>query len=83
MAKQRVPEANKPALANGSEGLQLGQVLWPVFDVHPPQTDANGTGRHDDDAVTIFAKTHGGLDDQRERRNERLMACCVDDGARS
>lgn len=81
--KQRVPQTNETALANGSEGLQLGEVLWTVLYVHAAQTDANGTGRDDDDAVALLAEAHGGLDDLGEGGNERLMTDSVDNRARS
>ena len=63
--------------------LQLGQVLWPLLDVHPPQADADGAGRDDDDLVAILSQLHGRLDDGRQDGEERLMALFVDDGARS
>ncbi len=63
--------------------LQLGEMLWSLLDVHPPQANADGARRDDDDLVAIFPQLHGGLDDGREDGKERLMALFVDDGARS
>lgn len=61
--------------------LQLREVLRPLLGVHAAQADADGAGGDDDDLVAILAQPHGGLDDEGEDREERLVALLVDDGA--
>lgn len=81
VVEQAVPEAHQPTLADGSERLQFRQVLGPLVHVHPPQPDADGSGRDDDDLVPVFPQPHRRLDDGREDGEERLMGLLVDDGA--
>lgn len=42
MVEQAVPNVHEAALANGGEGLQLGEMLGPLLLVHATQADANG-----------------------------------------
>jgi hypothetical protein len=55
VSKEAVPYTDQTTLSNGSQGLQLGEMLWPLLDIHPLKTDADGTRRHDDDPVAILA----------------------------
>lgn len=77
MAEQAVPDVHETALADGGEGLQLGEMLGPPVLLHAAQADADGARGHEDDAVAIFAQGVGGLDDQREVGEERLVGLLV------
>ena len=46
--------------------LKSGEMLGPFFGIHPPQPDANGTGRDDDDSMPIFTKLNRSLNDQTQ-----------------
>lgn len=80
MIEKAVPDIHQATLANGSKGLQLGEVLGTLLLIHAAQAYANGAGRDDDDAVAIFAQLVGGLDDEREVGEERLVGLFVYDG---
>lgn len=83
VTKQVVPQADQPALTDGRQGLKRRQVLWSVIHLHPQQADADGAGRHDDDAVAILSQLDGRLDDERQDGQQRLVRGLVDDGAGS
>jgi hypothetical protein len=61
--------------------LQLGKMLGPLLYVHPPQADANGARRDDDDLVAILPQLHGRLNYRRQDGEEGLMALFVDNRA--
>lgn len=54
VAEQAVPYVHQAALADGGEGLELGDMFWPLVPLHAPHADADGAGRDNDDAVAIF-----------------------------
>lgn len=64
MVEQTVPNIHKTALPNRSERLQLGKMLGTFFLVHTTQTNANGAGRDNDNAVAILAQLVGSLDNE-------------------
>lgn len=53
-------------------------MLGTAINVHASQTNANGTGRDDDDSVAFLAKLDSGIDNQGQDRQERLMSLFVD-----
>lgn len=79
--EEAVPDAHQAALADGGEGLQLGEVLGALLLVHAAQADADGARGDDDDAVAILAQLVGGLGYEREVGEVRLVRLLVDDGA--
>lgn len=80
MIEQAVPDVHQAALANGSEGLQLGEVLGTLLLVHAAQADADGAGGDNDNAMPIFTQLVGGLDNQREVGEQRLVGLLVYNG---
>ncbi len=64
----------------GSSYLKLGEMLGTAINVHAPQTNANGAGRDNDDSMAFLAKLDGGIDDQGQDRQERLMSLFVHNG---
>lgn len=83
VAEEAVPDVHEAALADGGEGLQLGEVLGPPVLVHAAQADADGARGDEDDTVAIFAQGMGGLDDEREVGEEGLVGFFVDYGTGS
>jgi hypothetical protein len=61
--------------------LQSGDMLWPLLDIHPPQPDADGARRDDDDLVAILPQPHCRFHYRRQDGEEGLMRLFVDDGA--
>jgi len=57
--------------------LQLRKMLGSLLDVHPPQADANGARRDDDDLVAILPQLHGRLYYRCQDGEEGLMALFV------
>jgi hypothetical protein len=58
-------------------------VLGPLVPVHPSQSHPNGSGGYDDHSVSIFAKLHGGLDNDRQDGEQGLMGVFVNNGTRA
>lgn len=81
MVEQTVPKAHQPALADGSEGLQLGEMLGPLVDIHAAQANADGAGRDNDNFVAIFPQLHCRLYYGRQDGQKRLVGLLIDNGA--
>lgn len=62
--------------------LQTGKFSWPVLDVHLAKTDANGTGRDDDDTMAIFDEAVSGFDKNGQVGENWLVGGLIDDGTR-
>lgn len=75
-----VPYAHEAALADGGEGLQLGEVFGAFLLVHAAQADADGARGDDDDAVAIFAELVGGFCYEGEVGQQWLVCLLVHDG---
>ena len=56
-------------------------MFWPLLKVHPPQPNADGAGRHDNDPVAIFPQLHCRFHYRRQDREEGLMGFLVDNRA--
>ena len=61
--------------------LKSGHVFWSLFHIHPPETNTNGSRRHNDYSVPIFSQLHRSLDYETEDRKKRLMALFIHNGA--
>lgn len=80
MVEQAVPYVHQTALADGSQGLELGNMFWTLLPLHAPHADANGAGRNDDDAVAIFPQLVGSLNYEGQVGKERLVGLFIYDG---
>jgi len=58
-------------------------MLRPLLNIHPPQPDADGARRDDDDLVAILPQLHSRFHYRRQDGEEGLMTLFVDDGARA
>lgn len=83
MVEQAVPYVHQAALADGSEGLELGNMFWPLVLLHAPQADANGAGRDNDDSVAIFLEFVGSLDYEGQVGEEGLVSLLINYGTGS
>lgn len=77
MVEETIPDIHQTALAYGSQGLELREVLWPLVLLHAAQADADGAGGDDDHAVAIFTQLVCGLDYEREVGEKRLVGLLV------
>ena len=80
MSEQLVPQAHKPTLSNGSEGLHLWKVFRPPVEVHSAEAHANGAGGDEDHAVSILVEFDRGLNNHAENRENRLVRLFIDNG---
>lgn len=78
--EELVPETHEFALADGSQCLDLWEVLWPAFHVHVAESDTNGARRDDDDLVSIFLQFARRFDNCAQDGEEGLMRLFVDNG---
>lgn len=83
MVEQAVPYVHQAALADGSEGLELGKMFRPLVLLHAPQADANGAGRDNDDSVAIFLEFVGSLDYEGQVGEEGLVSLLINYGTGS
>lgn len=77
VAEQAVPYVHQTALADGSEGLELGNMFWSLVPLHAPHADANGARRDKDDPVTIFPEFVGSLDYERQVGEQGLVSLLI------
>ncbi len=83
MAEEAVPEADEAALTDGSEGLELSEVLGAALNVHAAETNADGSRGDNDHAVAFLPELDCRVDDQRQDGQKRLMSLFVHNGTRS
>lgn len=43
--------------------LYTGKIVWSLLHIHSPQSDADSTGRNEDDIVAVTMKLRSSLDD--------------------
>lgn len=80
VAEQAVPYVHQAALADGSQGLELSHMFWPLLPLHAPHADANGARRDDDDSVAIFPEPVGSLDYEGQVGEEWLVSLLIYNG---
>lgn len=83
MVEQAVPYVHQAALADGSKGLELGNMFWPLVPLHAPHADADGPGRDNDDSVAIFPEFVGSLNYEGQVGEEGLVSLLIYYGTRS
>lgn len=54
-------------------------MLWSLFNIHPLETNANGTRRDDDHPVSMLLKLDSRIHDQSQDREEWLMRLFIND----
>lgn len=57
--------------------LQLGEMFRPLVDIHASKTDADGTGRHDDDTVARLLQLDGSVHNKGQDGQERLVCLFI------
>jgi len=55
------------------------QVLGPFVQIQPPQSDADGSGGHEDDSVAVPAEPDTSLGDERKVRQQRFVCLFIAD----
>jgi hypothetical protein len=58
-------------------------MFWSLINIHPPQTNANGAGRHNDDPMAILPQLDGCLYYRGQDGKEWLMALFIHNGTGS
>jgi hypothetical protein len=66
----------------GGEYLGGSQSFWSLVDVHPSQTDSNCSRGDDDDTMALATEVTRRLDDERKRRQQRLVRVFIADRTR-
>jgi len=74
-------EADGIGKACVSPNLDLREVLGPLRDIHPLESDSNGTGRHNGHSVAIVAKLDGSLGNQGKNGEDGLVRLLIHDRA--